>query len=80
LSPTPLTNQAGEAKKVAPQIETEMKDARKPTCRHLLGLITAVGYRILDGQDRLTLAEDTESVEGEIKLVGQDVFCLFGVQ
>lgn len=42
--------------------------------------ITAVSYRILDGQGRLTLAEDTGGVEGEIRLVGQDVFCFFGVQ
>jgi hypothetical protein len=30
------------------------------------GLITAVGYRILDGQGHLTWAEDTRSVAGQI--------------
>ena len=72
-----LTNQAGEARKVA-QPGRDSDDVctqadLQGTYRVLgtgtilaNGLVTAVGYRILDGQGHLTWAEDTRSVAGQI--------------
>jgi len=73
----PFTNQAGEAKKVARQDRDGDEGCTladlQGTYRVLgagtalaTGLTTAVGYRILDGQGHLTLAEDTRSVAGQI--------------
>jgi hypothetical protein len=73
----PFTNQAGEAKRVARQDgdgdEGCTQADLQGTYRVLgagttlaTGLTTAVGYRILDGQGHLTLAEDTRSVGGQI--------------
>ena len=72
----PGTNQAGEASKVVPQ---EGDDGVVCSLADLQGtyrvwgagtslgsLVTAVGYRILDGQGHLTWAEDTRSVAGQI--------------
>jgi hypothetical protein len=73
----PGTNQAGEASKVVPQegdegVVCSLADLQG-TYRVwgagtslASGLITAVGYRILDGQGHLTWAEDTRSVAGQI--------------
>jgi hypothetical protein len=71
------TNQAGEAKKVARQGRDGDEGCAlgdlQGTYRVLgegttlaAGLTTAVGYRILDGQGHLTLAEDTRSVAGVV--------------
>jgi len=73
----PFTNQAGEAKKVARQDGDGDEGCTladlQGTYRVLgagttlaTGLTTAVGYRILDGQGHVTLAEDTRSVAGVI--------------
>jgi hypothetical protein len=73
----PGTNQAGEASKVVLQegdggVVCSLADLQG-TYRVwgagtslASGLITAVGYRILDGQGHLTWAEDTRSVAGQI--------------
>jgi hypothetical protein len=71
------TNQSGEAKKVArPGTDGDAGCTQadlQGTYRVLgdgtipgTGLITAVGYRILDGQGNLTWAEDTRSIAGKI--------------
>ena len=73
----PLTNQAGEAKRVARQDRDGDEGCTQADLQGTYrvwgagttlaaGLTTAVGYRILDGQGHLTLAEDTRSVAGEI--------------
>ena len=74
---TPLTNQAGEAEKVARQ-DGDGDEGCTLADLHgtyrvwgagttlATGLTTAVGYRILDGQGNLTFAEDTRSVAGQI--------------
>jgi hypothetical protein len=73
----PLTNQAGEAKKVARQDRDGDEGCTLADLQGTYrvwgagttlatGLTTAVGYRILDGQGNLTLAEDTRSVAGQI--------------
>jgi len=73
----PFTNQAGEAKKVARQGGDGDEGCTLADLQGTYrvwgagttlasGLTTAVGYRILDGQGNLTLAEDTRSVAGVI--------------
>src|SRR6266853_1579899 len=73
----PFTNQAGEAKKVPRQDKDGDEGCTLADLRGTYrvwgsgttlasGLTTAVGYRILDGQGNLTLAEDTRSVAGQI--------------
>lgn len=73
----PLTNQAGEAKKVARHDRDGNEGCTQADLQGTYrvwgvgttlaaGPTTAVGYRILDGQGHLTLAEDTRSVAGEI--------------
>lgn len=73
----PFTNQAGEAKRVARGDSDGDEGCTladlQGTYRVLgagtnlaKGLITAVGYRVLDGEGHLTLAEDTLSTAGVI--------------
>jgi hypothetical protein len=72
-----FTNQAGEAKRVARQDGDGDEGCTLADLQGTYrvwgagtnlakGLTTAVGYRILDGQGSLTLAEDTISVAGQI--------------
>jgi hypothetical protein len=71
------TNQAGEAKKVARPgtrgdegcTQADLQGTYRVVGDGTIlpnGLVTAVGYRILDGQGNLTWAEDTRSVSGKI--------------
>lgn len=72
-----FTNQAGEAKRVARQdgvgdegcTQADLQGTYRVQGAGInlaKGLITAVGYRVLDGKGHLTLAEDTLSTAGVI--------------
>jgi hypothetical protein len=68
------TNQSGEARRVARPGTQGCTQADLQGTYRVVGagtilpnaLVTAVGYRILDGQGNLTWAEDTRSVSGTI--------------